>query len=259
MSYERERSSGTDGNNRMKSSTVLAWDSRFFGFDVARIHPERLKKMELSDILTRLQAEGVSLVYWSPLCGDSTSESAARANGGFLADTKTTYWLNLEKPAPKMATTSSNVEEYKERICTEQLERLALWSGVYSRFKVDPMIPGEKFESLYRQWIRKSVAGSMADAVFVLEETDGTLVGFLTVIVKDHVGSTGLVAVDANSTGKKYGSALIDAAHTYFLSRGCTHSRVVTQAANISACRLYEKFGYKVRECRNFFHFWLNP
>ena len=40
------------------------------------------------------------------------------------------------------------------------------------------------------------------------------------------------------------------------LAHGASRAIVVTQLDNASACRLYERSGYRLADLRNFYHFW---
>jgi dTDP-4-amino-4,6-dideoxy-D-galactose acyltransferase len=83
------------------------------------------------------------------------------------------------------------------------------------------------------------------------------IVGAITAAVKDGCGTIGLLAVDSKHRHKGNGSRLVTTAQRYFLSRRVKISRVVTQSADMPACKLYEKCGYTVETIKDFYHFWL--
>ena len=62
-----------------------------------RISPLRLTDEELKGVLVSMKNENVTLVYWPSDPDDPESQEAARKNGGFLADRKITYVMDLEK------------------------------------------------------------------------------------------------------------------------------------------------------------------
>jgi dTDP-4-amino-4,6-dideoxy-D-galactose acyltransferase len=136
------------------------------------------------------------------------------------------------------------------------LEALAVQSGAFSRFRVDPRIPDAQFEQLYRTWVRNSIRREMADEVLVVREGQRT-VGFLTLKADGESGRIELLAVDVESRGKGYGVELVRAAEECFRAMGCDSGSVVTQAANRPACRLYRKCGYEIVLTEYFYHFWL--
>lgn len=240
----------------MTMHEMLDWDSGFFGFKVARILPERLQAAELQAVLAELERADVTLAYWACHPDDQGSQQAALLSGGFLADRKVTYCIDAETMRERaVAATGSPVERYLDEVTTPELEELALQAGIYSRFRVDPRMPRDKFEGLYRLWIRNSVNGRIADQVLVARET-GKIVGMVTVGRKGERADIGLVAVDASMRGRNLGGALVQSAQQWALENGFKIAQVVTQGENLAACRLYEKWGYQVDSVRNIYHFW---
>lgn len=236
---------------------ILRWDTDFFGFIVARIIPYRLILDELEYTLASLKKENVSLVYWASDPSDIESQRSAKLFGGFLADKKITYLVDLRN----MSTTclqevDANIEEYLEVLPNSELEVLALKAGVFSRFNIDSKFSKEQYESLYKQWIINSINKKIADAVFVVRER-GKIVGMITVGRKNCRGNIGLIAVDESRRGQNMGVNLVSTAHKWFISQGCKIVQVVTQSNNIAACRLYEKCGYHIEKTEHFYHFWL--
>jgi dTDP-4-amino-4,6-dideoxy-D-galactose acyltransferase len=69
--------------------------------------------------------------------------------------------------------------------------------------------------------------------------------------------SIGLIAVDPEFSGKGIGTALVYAAKNWASQNQFSIGQVVTQAANHSACALYEKCGYNAEKTVGFYHFWL--
>jgi dTDP-4-amino-4,6-dideoxy-D-galactose acyltransferase len=236
---------------------ILSWDSDFFGFGVGRILPLRLTCEELKGTLVSMKKENVTLVYWPSDPDDPDSQEAARKHGGFLADKKITYVIDLEKiPKQLVEEPDSGVKEYTRMETTDDLDNLAIQSGICSRYKVDPNIPAEHFEKLYKLWILKSVNRTLAENVFV--SMDGEkIVGMVTVGMKNGRGDIGLVAIHESMRGKNVGVKLTRAAQKWAVGKGCRYAQVVTQGNNLAACKLYEKCGYRVESIVNFYHIWI--
>ena len=70
---------------------ILDFDSKLFGFKVAKILSPRLDLEHLQSILQTLREKNVKLVYWASAHEDKKSQEAACEMGGFLADMKVTY------------------------------------------------------------------------------------------------------------------------------------------------------------------------
>lgn len=243
----------------MDGLKLLDWDSQFFGFQVAEITPTALNSDDLERILQEAREQNISLVYWRISSLDLPSIAAAESHHGFLADRKTTFKKMLDRPPAHATDPGGKLEKYEDINVTEQMEDLAIQSGCHSRFNVDPMIPRGKFEELYRHWIRNSVSGSFADAVFVIRESDDQIVGIITCSCNNNKVKIGILAVDHRYRRKGYGQLLINAADRYARDKGCSFSEVATQKENFAAAHLYEKCGYSVVSQENFYHFWINP
>ena len=239
---------------------ILPWDTSFFGFPTARINLARIDADSLSAVLTALRQAGARLAYWSSDPADVAGNAVAQSAGGFLADEKITYAARapFTKPAPPatgglgtIPVTLAGTEADRKA-----LEVLAIEAGKYSRFRVDPDFPRPLFESLYREWMRKSLDGTMADAVLIAG-TNAAPQGMLSLSAGDGGGKIGLVAVAPARQGTGLGTTLMRAAEAWFAERGCAGATVVTQAMNAGACRLYEKCGYSVARRELIRHFWI--
>jgi dTDP-4-amino-4,6-dideoxy-D-galactose acyltransferase len=241
----------------MPISQLLDWDSEIFGFQVAKILPERLTPTELWQTLKQLASEGVRLVYWSSDSSDLASQTAAEMHQGFLADRKTTYLISFPIPIPT-ALLSNDIERYTAPLPEPELKQLALEIGLCSRFRADPRITDAQIEKIYHQWISNSVKTTdpIAERVLVIRQ-DAHIAGFVSLGEKQGRGDIGLLAVAEAYRGQQLGKKLVYAALDVFMQQGYKQSQVVTQGTNLPACRLYEACGYQVEKIENFYHFWL--
>jgi dTDP-4-amino-4,6-dideoxy-D-galactose acyltransferase len=235
---------------------ILEWDSDFFGFTVGCLTEPRMDGGRLGGVLRELAAMGCRLVYWPSDPEDAESQRVAADHGGFLADRKLTFTLDIAtRPVPSCASSSARITEFQSPETSDILYRLALQSGVYSRFYVDPRFPRHLYEKLYREWIRKSVSHELAHVVLVAAIGEAT-VGLTTLGTKGG-GNIGLVAVDESARGQHVGTALMSAAIERFRELGCRRVQVVTQGANQAASRLYQRCGFGIERTEYFHHFWL--
>ncbi len=241
----------------METYKILDWDSVFFGFTVARILPKKLEAQELKTLLGAMKDQGVRLAYWAMDSADNVSNDASKSCKGFMADRKTTYAIDAHAMRKRLdlVVAGTGVDLFTDLLPTPELESLAIQAGLYSRFRLDPQIPEDRFEELYRLWIQKSVSGELAEKVFVIRDA-GKIVGMTTVGEKDGRGDIGLLAVDNSVRGKSLGCTLVLAAQKWALGRGFQVAQVVTQGDNLPACRFYEKSGYHVDKVENIYHFW---
>lgn len=234
---------------------ILDFDSDLFGFKVSKILNAKLTLKELKPLLEKLKSLDIRLVYWQADGACKTSKTAASKLNGFLASEQVTFLTDLKKldPTPKK---SREIKTYKKKIPTKEMKDLAVQIGAISRFGVDPKIPKKLFKKLYHTWIKNSANNTVADKVYITENNN-KVTGLITLTKKNKRGDIGLLAVDKNSQGKNLGTKLVKAAQKYFLDKGFSKAQVVTQKANIPACRLYEKCGFHVEKIDNFYHFWL--
>lgn len=232
-------------------STLLAWDSEQFGFNVAKILPASLDKNALAECLNELKKQQVKLVYWVIDQQDALANLAARECGGLLVDHKMTYATKLTKTYNKDA-----IESYPQTLPNHELLQLAYLSGKYSRFRADNHITEQQFQKIYGAWITNSTLRHNAQDVLVVKE-DGKIVGMITLGEKNSRGDIGLLAVAENAHGKGYGTLLVNSALSYFHEKNYPIAQVVTQQTNIPACKLYEKCGFHIDKIEHFYHFWL--
>ena len=231
---------------------LLTWDTKFFEIQTGRVIPASLQENQLASILSEMRHKGFQLVYWA---SDHQYTYDFQSYSGILVDKKTTFEINLQNinldsmPLPK-------TEPYSNSLPFSQLEKLAVQSGAFSRFACDNKFPHEKFTALYETWIRKSVSGEMANEVLVIRQNNH-IAGMITLSNKNGVGDIGLISVDEEFRGRKFGQQLVCDAQRWFIQNGCYTAHVVTQGDNLPACRLYEKCGYQKIKIEFFYHFWL--
>lgn len=235
---------------------LLDVDSEIFGFPVAKILPDKLSRGELKQVISRLKKEDVRLAFWASNPKDKESQQAARFCHGFLADKKVTFVIDIGQLPDRPTGIDWEIEEYADALPCAELENLAIQVGRNSRFGADPRIPEDAFIDLYKLWIRNSVNGQVADAVFVVRQS-GRVVGMVTVGVKDGRGNIGLFAVDPALRRKNLGVSLVRAAQEWARRKGFRFAQVVTQGKNVAACRLYRKCGYSIDKIEFFYHFWI--
>lgn len=233
---------------------LLEWDSSFFGYKIAALHPSGLSSDELKRMVDDLFKGDFKLAYCFINPEDEASIKSLLNASAILADEKITYFNNDLREDSNFSTT--NIKPFSLTLPTEKLRDLALQSGLFSRFKIDGNFHNQEYEKLYSEWILKSVNKTLADETLVYyDENDEN--GFITLSVKGNIGSIGLIAVDEKVRGKAIGKKLINAAIGYFLEKDVTEVEVVTQKANKPACFFYESMGFKIKNITNIYHLWI--
>lgn len=227
---------------------TLAWDSAFFGFGVGRCDSRDTSADGIARILAEAAARGLRLVYW--VVPPEAPADALAAAGVLLVDRKVTYVAASGQRQAHPAVTATTTP-------SDHLLSLALQSGQYSRFRVDPRMPAGSFERMYAAWLDRSLAGELAREVLVFGEAGKDADGFLALGMKKGRADISLLGVDRASRGRGVGTALVDAAVARAHAWGLANVQVVTQQDNTPACSLYEKCGFTVEAVEHVHHAWL--
>jgi dTDP-4-amino-4,6-dideoxy-D-galactose acyltransferase len=223
---------------------ILHWDSDFFSYKVAKIKGNLLLHKDLCD---KLYNENIHLAYYS-----SSKKLNSRSIGHYnleLVDEKVTFMKQIEQ-----SSLADETEFYYEKYPNQPLINLAIESGIYSRFNVDPQIGRKKYEELYTQWIIKSVSREIANAVLVYKIA-GKIAGVVTVGYKNERADVGMIAVDKDYRGKGIGKTLMKNAENLYFKK-IKLIQVVTQGVNLPAIKLYSSCGYEKEKTEYFYHLW---
>lgn len=166
-------------------------------------------------------------------------------------DTKLTFSKLIDNPqSPDEISLSGKI---KQALDPRQLENklffLALESGFFSRFKLDPRLQQREFEHLYRRWIQKAIAGGN---LLIAPE----MVGMITFELKGGTAQIGLIAVHPDHRRKSWGRKLVLAAEREALTQGATSMLIPTQEVNAPAVKLYTDLGYQLINRTYIYHFW---
>lgn len=227
----------------------LDWDSHFFKLKIGRAHIHQLTEMALDKLYAQKVQGGFALVYLFCKTTSPQTEAFIFERNGALVDLKVTYHKPVDQNPP--IDTTPAIEKYSGPL-TDELLALALASGHQSRFKKDTRLE-PFFETLYTQWIRHSLEGSMADAILV-HLTENRITGFVTLKNNAGIGHIGLIAVNAQERGKGIGRQLLHAADNWYRTNTLKHCTIVTQQDNLSACKLYENHGYAIEKTERIYH-----
>lgn len=238
----------------MHNTQLLDWDTHILGLSVAKILTTPLATQQLATLLQTLKTQGIKLVYWLLDSTDTLSQQAAQDCGGFLADEKLSYCLDLMTlpPLPDY----KEVEIYSAPTANAELEAIALEISQFSRFAHDPKLSAEQVSKLYTAWINNACRKTVAKAVLVIKK-QSAIAGMVVIDEKQGRGDLSLVGVTPAYQGQGLGKRLVHAAQHWCIEHNYLISQVVTQKTNPKACRLYESCGYQLEKEEYFYHFWL--
>jgi len=217
---------------------MLDWDSTFFEKKIFSVQLNN--DDDIDEIEFHLQKENADLAYVFISISSGIAKKFADNSNIVLYDHKVTYKMNL---SGKDFQISENIEEI-DTVPDLDFIKLAISSGVYSRFALDPSL-NHKFEEMYALWLRNSLNKKLADKVFLTKSND-FITSFITCKIKNESGKIGLIATHADHRGKSLGRNLINQVHNWYTQNNIHVSEVVTQKANSIACAFYENNGFQI-------------
>lgn len=235
---------------------LLAWDSEFFGFPIARIHSPVINQRILDYVLTRAEIDGVRCLYYLDSGQSFDSLKIAQENNFSLVDTRITF----EKRLNFLKKNEENSVSYRLANLSDslELENLAANDYLSSRYFFDRNFDSLKCQSFYVEWIRKSISGNLDDFVLV-HEVNGRIAGYITAKLFRNFATIGLVGVRKELRGLGIGKKLIQGLEAFLCESDIPLVRVVTQGRNIMAQRLYSACGYSPINSEYWFHRWEIP
>lgn len=233
---------------RLMEIRSLPWDSDFFGLRIGRVDLQTAEDaIELTKKQENLKLQFDLLYIFDP------NNVGFSANGARLMDEKILYSKPCEprKQFPK-------ISFYKAAQPNEDLYRLALISGGYSRFKLDERLPKGSYERLYSRWIENACPKEGTNKqILIYQDAQGTAKGMITIDHTGELGHIGLVAVDTDAQHQGVGGKIMSTLDGYLFERGIKTLEVPTQKANTDACRWYEKNGFTIQSITPIYHWWL--
>lgn len=226
---------------------LAQWDTDNLGLKIGNLHIDGdLQIHKLKKEIAHSVKEGYDLLY---LKGVTLPEDCLSSKL-LLADEKVVYAQDIDN---NIHTVDPHVVSFLNHELTPALWNLTLESGWCSRYKTDSNFPPEVFSILYRQWILKSLNGTIATDVLVYN-LDNIPVGLLTYKKNEEIVDIGLVAVSKDYAGKGIGTKLMKSFLSMF-EKG-TRVEVATQRNNKMACHFYERNGFVVNSISNIYHIW---
>lgn len=224
---------------------ILAWDTDFFGFRVARVVGDSLTPETVREIDGWSEAHGIRCLYFLARADDPATTQLAEDHGFHLIDVRMTF-RHAGESAPAAGVRLVRPED------VSALEAISRECYHDSRFYYDRNFPRSLCTALYETWIRRSCEGQ-ADAVLVAE-LDAAPVGYVTCHLERS--SIGLVGVSNRTRGGGTGRALVNSALAWFHAHSVREVFVATQGRNHVAQRFYQRCGFLTHAVQLWYHKW---
>lgn len=237
--------------------SLLAWDSDYWGFPVARLHADKLTAPEAGETIRWCDEQGVRCLFFAADGNCRETLRCAWAQGFKFVDQRVEMAMTASETTPlELGRSSCRVASADD---LPSLAEMARVSHRDTRFFKDAAFDSLKAENLYATWIAKDVR---ENKVLVAESSveKGRIIGYISTSLDDNKdGRISLLAVDQKERGRGVGRLLVHDAIDSLFSRGSTAVRVATQGANVSALRLYQNCGFRVTDVKVWFHRWFDP
>jgi len=224
--------------NNSFSWKSLEYDTKLFGFHVAKI--EKVETNEVTMLINDLQNHSIQYATYRAPSDNIKLIHALELHRFILVDGF--IKLEYEYQESKQILNENNHVRLAQASDISALRKIAQTTFTHNRFFNDLLIPKDKANKLFGDWIENSVLKKSADSVYVYEEASD-LLGFTSI---KKAGEIPLIAVEKNAQGKGVARHLIS--HTlYSLKNQNPQLKVVsidTQIQNIPALRAYIRSGF---------------
>lgn len=242
----------SDAGGTNSPGVFLPWDSEFFGFRIGRANGARLDAAALTRLLAWSAEERLRCLYFFGDGNDRATLDQAHAGGFKFVDVRVELAVPLRNGAPTELPERVRVATAADLPALETIARAA---HTDTRFSKDAGFPTDRAAELYARWIRRDFR---EHEVLAWDAPAGGAAGYVSCQLNaaTRAGRIGLIGVAADLQGRGAGRTLVEGALRRFAQAGCTEARVVTQACNLAAQRLYQAHGFRTAETHATFHRW---
>jgi RimJ/RimL family protein N-acetyltransferase len=230
----------------------LEWDSTFFGVSIARVRSARLDEEKAARIDAWAAMHGIRCLYFLADAGDATTVRVAEQYGYRLMDVRVTFAINPAQVKRVGSTARAAAVRRADPDDIPALREIARSSYRSTRFYNDPGFTDARCDDMYATWIEQSVLG-LADCVFTVGPV-GAPFGYSTC---HRDGRAGLSGVRADMRRRGYGLALFRAKFAWLAAERLETLELVTQAANVRAQALFQRFGARLTGLGLWYHRWM--
>jgi len=232
---------------------VLDWDSKFFGFPIARVTQPLLSREVASAVLEWCQERNIRCLYFLADASSAETAEAAQMGGFSLVDVR--IELNWSIKAGTMSSAAESDVRAVQLADIEPLKEIARDAHTDSRFFFDSRFGKERAAELFASWIAID-CGGRADQVFVVDGSDARVAGYISCCSKAGANQISLIGVANEFQGRGLGQALVRGGLSWFRSVGAETVSVVTQMRNVAAQRLYQAAGFRTASVKVWYHRW---
>ena len=245
-------------NNNNNNISVLEWDSNFFGFPIARVNKNQIRKTDSRAINSFCEKYNIRLLQFQCEANDALSILTAESMGFHFADYRVNYSMSVpEGELANIVLPDGFFVGYGRQL---DLPNLAVIAGtIYrdSRYYFDKNFPRNKVKEFYQNWIVKSVLGQFDDFTLVLY-CNSLAIGFICISLEGDAARFSLVGMHQKYAKKGLGLIFVAKVIKILKNRGIKSINTITQGRNIRAQNFYNRAGFSINQVEIYYHYWIN-
>jgi len=187
---------------------ILEWDTKFFGFKVAKLESLILDSKLLRKVIEKAHKENIKCIY---CLSNSKNEDLLKTLGFNKIDEKIEFSNIIRHNNDE---NELDIKEAREEDISA-IKRIA--SNAFrgkTRFYKDNHFNLKKVDELYELWIDKLINDENS-TIIIIKKND-KIIGFNGISLKNGEGRIDLIAVDKKYKNKGYGSLLVKQAYKFF-------------------------------------------
>lgn len=240
-------------------------ESEIFNLEVSRLKLILLDasvdiRMRRELIRKAIKLERPELVVARIPLYDIQSIQALELEGAFLTDVLLTFYKNLDPITSYKKWRSKNEVEIV-KVAERYMNKIVEIAGnlfTKSHFFMDPFLPRDRCKEVYSKWVITSLKES--SNLSLIAKVNNEVAGFIItrtipVGAKYFYAIIDLIGVKEEYQGKGIGSSLLSNM-LRIISSHALSVYVGTQANNVKAVSLYQKFGFKQSFTEATLHLW---
>ena len=244
-------------NKRPPVAEKLLWDSKFFGFPMARINPVVLTPDQMKSALEFCLKNRIRCLFWRASSNDALCVELAEEHGFHLANFRMTYEFDFDL-GHVFPQVREHEFKFRQARRSDLSELMAISKNLYldSRYYYDRTFSRVACDRFYGEWIKKLVnSQKTGQQVYVLDHGK-KIAAYIGYEVSDGTVRLVLVGVSHSYQGRGVGKILLGLFLKQMFKEGFTKFEVVTQGRNIASQRLYQSCGFKIAASHIDYHRW---
>lgn len=238
----------------------LDWDSEFFKFEIGSCQGKLLKENR-EEFIKEFTDNKFDCVYVfcdenDPFCAELESNKSVLPVGGHAEyELVKENWKRKNNGQARDIRVFNKKMAVNDRNIADQIKTISRNLVPISRFYYDLHFK-LRAEDMYEVWADKIMSNEGGE--IAIEMRDGKVAGMVGYIMGKDFGQISLVKTQKEFEGQGIASRLLDCALENLFKSGIPKIKVITQANNDLAKRLYQNAGFQIKKITKIYHWWKN-